>query len=486
MTEQEFQARYTYDRNRGKLGEGGFGTVFKAYDNYRDRWVALKIAEVDVKNESIRLRKEVEMVTKLPSHPNIAYYEECYTFMQAKGECDFGILQYYEEGNLGELLKNNTLTLEQKQSVLKQILEGIAFLHQNGIIHRDLKPQNILIAKRGSEYIPKITDFGISKQLDINKSSVFSNSIAGAGTLAYASPEQLSERTIRKNTDLWSFGVIAFQALTGQLPFNTGEHASTSEAGRLELFRQINSGKLPDKINTIKEPWQKLIRRCLVLDAAQRVQSEAELKDILMNLNKDTVIPEPDPTILEPDDPDIIDISDPNHGEEGHSKKYLLPIVIIAALLVVVVIFIFKSNKSSNVPIDSVSNMPVTISDSIHFTYSGRMVNGLPDGSGTAVYPNGDKYEGHFLNGLPDGYGTMIFANPRITYKGDYEKGKAEGYGFMKWPNGVTYDGYWHNNQIEGKGILKYADGQQDPTIWWLKGQKSDSLSVANAKKEEN
>jgi len=281
MTQQEFQTRYTYHPSTDKLGEGGFGSVFKAYNNYRDRWVALKISKVNLQYETIRLRKEVEMVAKLPAHPNIAYYEECYTIPQLDGEYDFGILQYYEEGNLSQLLKNNTLTLEKKQAVLMQILEGVHFLHNNGIIHRDLKPQNILIVKRGTEYIPKITDFGISKQLDINKSSVFSNSIAGAGTLAYSSPEQLFDREIRKNTDLWSFGVIVFQTFTGQLPFTTGSHATTSEAGRMELFRQVNNGQLPAITAHIAEPWQTVIRRCLVTDASMRVKNTKEAADIL-------------------------------------------------------------------------------------------------------------------------------------------------------------------------------------------------------------
>jgi len=281
MTPQEFQQRYTYNPTTDKLGEGGFGSVFKAYDNYRDRWVALKISKVNPQYESIRLRKEVEMVAKLPEHPNIAYYEECYTFPQMDGEYDFGILQYYEEGNLLQLMKRDELTTDKKYAILRQILSGIDFLHKNGIIHRDMKPQNILIANRRGEYVPKITDFGISKKLDINKSSIFSNSIAGAGTLAYASPEQLGDRTIRKNADLWSFGVIAFQLLTGKLPFTTGDHANTSEAGRHELFKQINSGVLPLAINQIAEPWQKVIKQCLIPDSNLRIQTTNDCFSIL-------------------------------------------------------------------------------------------------------------------------------------------------------------------------------------------------------------
>ena len=295
MTQQQFQQRYTYNPTTDKLGEGGFGSVFKGYDTYLDRTVAIKIAKVNPEYETIRLRKEVDMVAKLPAHPNIAYYEECYTFTQMDGEYDFGIMQCYEEGNLLQLMRRgnggnddrrdgarpvSTITTEQKQKILTQILNGLSFLHQHGIIHRDLKPQNILLVNRNGEYIPKITDFGISKQLDINKSSVFSNSLAGAGTLAYASPEQLGGRHIRKNTDLWSFGVIAYQLFTGEQPFTSAGHGGT-QSGLTELFRQINSGVLPDKINEIEGTWQRVIRACLVADAGKRVKSCGEVGEIL-------------------------------------------------------------------------------------------------------------------------------------------------------------------------------------------------------------
>ena len=282
MTQKEFQQRYTIEE---RLGEGGFGEVFKVYDMVRDRLVALKVSKVKPELESVRLRREVEMINRLPEHPNIAYYEVCYTINDMLGEYDYGILQYYEEGNLLQLLGRDVVSYvsdEQKTSILKQILTGLEFLHEQGIIHRDLKPQNILMVRRkNGEYVPKITDFGISKTFDANNSSVFTNSLAGAGTLAFSSPEQLAAREIRKNADLWSFGVIAFRVLTGELPFTTGGHVATSEAGRLELFNQINSGRLPKSIRQIAEPWQTLIRRCLIADPAKRIKNVQEAKAIL-------------------------------------------------------------------------------------------------------------------------------------------------------------------------------------------------------------
>jgi len=272
MTQEEFHKRYQYNPNADCLGEGGFGKVYKAYDTHLDQYVAIKMAEVKPHLEEVRLRKEVEVISKLPTHPNIAHYDVCYTFSTFAGEYDFGVLQYYEQGNLQQLLSDNQLTYEQKDNLLKQILEGIVFLHSQGIIHRDLKPQNILIAlNRKGEYIPKITDFGISKKLDINKSSVFTNSLAGAGTLAFASPEQLLGTTIRKNTDLWSFGVIACWMFTGILPFTTGNQTVTSEAGRIELFKQITSGEATAILAQIPADWRNMVRQCLVVDVEKRI-----------------------------------------------------------------------------------------------------------------------------------------------------------------------------------------------------------------------
>jgi len=492
MNLQEFQKRYTYDLNADKLGEGGFGSVFKAYDTHRDRWVALKISKINPQYESTRLRKEVEMVAKLPSHPNIAYYEECYTFRQMDGEYDFGVLQYYEEGNLSQLLNGrdamNRVSTEQKTAILTQILEGIDFLHQNGVIHRDLKPQNILIVKRSSGFIPKITDFGISKQLDTNKSSVFSNSLAGAGTLAYASPEQLGEREIRKNTDLWSFGIIAWQMFTGNLPFTTGEHASTSEAGRIELFRQINLGKLPQEIYMIPEPWRTLIRSCLTTDPSVRIKSAQEAKQIL---NADSVEPKIIKTKVEtekqkthddrvqqtpktPETPKTPIIDDPI-DVGGSSRKYLLGIILAVVLLLAAGAgyFIFRgksSNEIGNFASNTVSNMTITRPDGIQFIYTGRILDSLPVGKGKAVYPNGDKYEGSFLDGYREGKGKMTFADKSV-YEGDYEKDNAEGRGELRYTSGERYVGQWKDNFQNGSGTFYDAKGNVSFRGTWLNGE---------------
>lgn len=95
--------------------------------------------------------------------------------------------------------------------------------------------------------------------------------MAGAGTLSFASPEQLLGNTIRKNTDLWSFGVIACWMFTSKLPFNSGSLTATSEAGRIELFKQITTGEVTSILSQIPADWRNLVKQCLVVDVEKRI-----------------------------------------------------------------------------------------------------------------------------------------------------------------------------------------------------------------------
>jgi len=379
MTHEEFEKRYTYNPSTDQLGEGGFGEVFKAYDTHRDRWVAIKMSKVIPEYETVRLKKEVEMVNNLPTHPNIAYYEECYTFRSFAGEYDFGILQYYEAGNLQQLTQRVTLSQAQKEDILKQLLDGIGFLHSQGIIHRDLKPQNILIVNRNGAYIPKITDFGISKKLDINKSSLFSNSIAGAGTLSYASPEQLGDRTISKNTDLWSYGVIAFWLFTGELPFNTGQLTSTSEAGRSELFRQIKEGVLPTSIEKISPLWRMLIEGCLKTGTESRIKNTEQCFDILNTQN--LAFTASSPTSVNPEtkirpanqsqkEETEVFLAQPilieEAIEEAETKKHFIPWILASLVIIgIIIAFAWPKNSSTKQITENIISDQITIQDSL-------------------------------------------------------------------------------------------------------------------------
>ena len=400
MTQQEFQTRYKYNPSTDCIGEGGFGKVYKAYDTHLDKWVAIKVAEVKTGLEQVRLKKEVEIVSKLPTHPNIANYEACYTFSSFTGEYDFAVLQYYEEGNLQQLIDSGKLTQTQKEALLRQILEGIGFLHNQDIIHRDLKPQNILIAKRNDEYIPKITDFGISKKLDINKSSVFTNSLAGAGTMAYASPEQLLGKTIKKNTDLWSFGVIAIQLLTGKLPFNTGKETITSEAGRLEMYKQITSGVISNDLSSISETWKNLILNCLIVDNNLRMQNVSKHRNATenqlefeTNIHTHKVEQENNTTRIDNRNTTVIantehPKSDNNESDNSSSSSPNYKVIVFLLAVVVLTVLIFKystqSPNNTNVDMQAVNADTVEVVDTV--------IDQMP------TFPGGDSALFNFLN----------------------------------------------------------------------------------------
>lgn len=271
MTKEEFFARYTFDRNTDRLGAGSFGTVFRAYDTVLDLWVALKLSAVS--GSSIRLSREVELVSGLPEHPNVASYLGCYTFDDSSGAFDVAILRYYPEGSLADLLSRREFPAEQTDAVLAQILEGLRFLHSHSIVHRDLKPGNILIARRpDGRIVPKITDFGISKQV-----AGADDTVTTAVTVAYASPEQLRGQPAGPNADLWSFGVIAYRLLAGRMPFTAADLDPNSMAGRAEITRRITSGQLPADLGALPGPWSSIVNACFVLDPRLRVSDESAL-----------------------------------------------------------------------------------------------------------------------------------------------------------------------------------------------------------------
>ena len=284
MTYEQFTNRYTFNTQQHQIGKGGFGSVYKAYDNITDTWVAIKVAEVLSNHQSFRLKYEYQKASTLSLHENIAQYTNCYSFIHPNAEYDYAIMQYYEFGNMQQLLAKNTLNDNQKIQLLKGILNGIAILHKHNIIHRDLKPENILIAKKpDGSFVPKITDFGISKIMGTSN-TVTVNTVQG-GTFTYSSPEQLAGREIRKNADLWSYGVMVCKVFKGYTPFDSGNNKSLSEADRAAAINNILNATVPPDFYNIPTPFNKLIEVCLQKDPTQRVKDAIELQGYLQNPN---------------------------------------------------------------------------------------------------------------------------------------------------------------------------------------------------------
>lgn len=277
MTYSTFNSRYT---DQQYIGSGGFAKVFKVFDQVQNHYVALKIADVRPEWKQFTLQREVELVNKLEHHKNIARYDACYRFNTGiTGEMDFAILKFYEHGNLEQFLSREELSHHDVRIVVHGILSGLAFIHRNGIIHRDMKSQNILLHREDGVWIPKITDFGLSRYLNVDKTTT--NSSIGL-SFAFAAPEQIRNQKIYKNVDLWALGVIIYRILAGELPFKSIQQGDErSLQSQLELSNKIINLDLPNELDTLKEPYRTIIKRCLVVDPQERAQSAEELIALL-------------------------------------------------------------------------------------------------------------------------------------------------------------------------------------------------------------
>jgi formylglycine-generating enzyme required for sulfatase activity/serine/threonine protein kinase len=282
MTQQEFFKRYKYSIRTDKVGGGAFGTVYKAFDEILNREVAIKVSEVKIMGgKEFSLKDEFDAIKDVPVHPNIANYEELITLEMPNGIFDYAVMQFYKDGNLSSFIKSNP-TFDQKEQVALDLLNGIIHLHTHKVVHRDLKPGNILIVKHGDKIIPVITDFGLSKNAEMEGQSRFSNSFGG-GTLKYSSPEQLKAEKLRLNTDLWAYGVIVHEIFTGKNLFMAQNITGASAEAEKEIYEQIIGVDISSMINELPGKWQEVVKQCLVRDGAKRIKSGVAVKALIEN-----------------------------------------------------------------------------------------------------------------------------------------------------------------------------------------------------------
>ena len=280
----EFKRRYPIRPNDGGtlLGSGSYGRVVRVEDQVETEWVAIKISEFKG-NDTKSLRAEVELAQRVPRQANIARYDACYRLETDTSVSDFAIMKYYPDGNLADLLRRESLNPAQIYDITRGILLGLQHLHRHRIVHRDFKPANILISRdNAGRFIPKIADFGLSKLVSNDEldSSDFDLS-DGRGTPSYKAPEQIEGSRVSFNLDLWAFGVILYELLTGEKPFRVDKRNNSEQSARREIEKKIVSVELPARLGQVEEPYGSMIRRCLVRDIHERVRKEDELLDLL-------------------------------------------------------------------------------------------------------------------------------------------------------------------------------------------------------------
>jgi hypothetical protein len=261
------------------LGAGGMGEVYRAHDPKLDREVAIKVLpkEMSADPERIaRFQREARALATL-QHPNIA---SVYGF-EEDGTQRFLVMELVEGQDLSERLKAGPVSVDDASTFSMQLLDGLAAAHEQGIIHRDLKPANIKITPEGEV---KILDFGLARaytgdpdsDTDILNSPTITAAMTQAGvilgTAAYMSPEQARGEVVDQRADLWAFGVILFEMLTGN-QFFAGNTVSDTLAAVLRA--ELDWDLLPDDTPA---NVRRLLRRCLARNPKERLRSAADAR----------------------------------------------------------------------------------------------------------------------------------------------------------------------------------------------------------------
>lgn len=239
-----------------RIGSGGMGDVYKAFNAALNRTAAIKI--LHQKDMAERFRNEAYIQSSV-SHPNIArLYEYLVT-----GETACIIMEYVEGDSLDVFLhRNGKLSNQETENIIKQIASALAYLHSKDILHRDIKPQNFKIRPDGSVIM---LDFGIAKNKYTPKLTQQGYMV---GTTEYMAPEQFQQK-VEKKSDMWSLGVLTYELLTGYMPFDAN-NAVTMRA-------KIEKGEFTKPrilVPQVSEKLNKVIEKCLQVNPGNRFSAQ--------------------------------------------------------------------------------------------------------------------------------------------------------------------------------------------------------------------
>ena len=259
-----------------KLGEGAFAAVFLVRDVQLKRSLAVKVMSPDaiVSHSALeRFRREAETVAGL-SHPNIVPLY----FVGQKDDLVYLVMQAIDGGSLADRIKREgRLPIDEASRILSEVASALAFAHKRGVVHRDIKPQNVLLDIETNRAL--VTDFGIARTAEAQNVSLTATGMM-VGTPAYVSPEQVSGEPSDHRVDIYALGVMAFEMLTGDLPFS----APTPMA---MLMKRLAEPPPPLRSvrSDVPQSLEDLVTACLATDPALRVQDSG---DIVRSLGGDS------------------------------------------------------------------------------------------------------------------------------------------------------------------------------------------------------
>src|SRR5579863_2457529 len=260
----DFGPRYRID---ALLGQGGMGRVYKAYDKELDRTVAIKVVREGAIGQADalkRFKQELVLASKI-SHKNILRIHD----MGDVGGLRFISMAFVEGQDLQHIIRDNPkMPLDRILKFAQQIAEALAAAHAEGVVHRDLKPQNLLVDKNDQIFV---CDFGLAKSFEEGAIGM-TRTGAFLGTPRYMSPEQVEGKPADNRADLYAFGLILYEMVTGDVPF-------TGESTLKVIYQRIQEKpKNPKLINADLPNWLvRIIMRCLEKDPADRYQNAYEI-----------------------------------------------------------------------------------------------------------------------------------------------------------------------------------------------------------------
>jgi serine/threonine protein kinase len=297
----------------GPLGAGGMGEVYRATDSHLKRSVAIKVLPAAMAADTDRLmrfQREAEVLAAL-NHPNIAAIYG----LEKTSDLTALVMELVEGQDLSEIVAAGAkapalhpdgapglqpwgIPLSDALAIAKQIADALEAAHEQGIVHRDLKPQNIKVRPDG---MVKVLDFGLAKAMDPPSPGATAGKPAnpGPGTLdpgptmtspamtqmgmilgtaAYMSPEQAKGRAVDKRADIWAFGVVLYEMLTGRRLFDAEDVSETLAA---VLTRDVSLASLPSEFPS---RLRALVRDCLIRDPKQRLRDIGEARRVLDKL----------------------------------------------------------------------------------------------------------------------------------------------------------------------------------------------------------
>jgi eukaryotic-like serine/threonine-protein kinase len=305
-----------------QLGKGGMGEVYQAKDRKLGRDVAIKVLPEEFARDAdrvARFQREAKLLASL-NHPNIAAIYGLEEF----GGTSILVLELVDGKTLADRIRAGPVPVEEALKLALQIAEALEAAHEKGIIHRDLKPENIKVTPEGKV---KVLDFGLAKafagdkeEVNLSNSPTLSNAATQQGvilgTAAYMSPEQARGKSVDKRADIWAFGCVLYEMLTGQ---QTWTGTTVTDIMAAALAKDPDFGSLPPNIHP---DIRKLLSRCLQKDPTERIRDVGDVRVEIKQLLADPkgVLAQPVATV-----------------EPRKKLRMILPWVAVTAILSIIV-----------------------------------------------------------------------------------------------------------------------------------------------------